>query len=343
MALTSYGGLTDEQRTMYELQMLIRGVPSFLYLAFGQQGVHDPTILPENKGQVIQWRKLSALTAVTTALTEGVTPDSQDISITATTGTVSEFGSYVRYTKALAMWGIDKVAAEAANALGEQAGDSLDQITRAVVVASGTAQYADDATDTNEIASTDVYTAQEALESVATLKANNAIPAFAGGLFPAIVHPYTEYDMFLDPIFQSVLAYSKDRGEQNPWTRGYVGDAFGISYYCSSNAYVEASAGAGSIDVYHTTVFGKDSFGLGGMAAYMPKVLSAMKEGNFTGQKVMPLTLIHKDFKSGGSIDPLEQRASIAWLKEVAKDKSSLITGTPEMVTRCKQKVCKFQ
>src|SRR5262245_61485856 len=122
----SYGQLTTEHRLFYELQMLKRAIPNFLHIWLGMQGTVFPvSTLPENSGHQIQFNKLSAFTATTQALTEGVTPDPMDITISTVTGTVREYGAYIRYTKTLAQLGIHKVAAEAADALGEQAGDSL--------------------------------------------------------------------------------------------------------------------------------------------------------------------------------------------------------------------------
>ena len=46
----------------------------------------------EHKGHQVQFRKMAAFSAVTTALDEGVTPESQNISITSTTATVYEYG-----------------------------------------------------------------------------------------------------------------------------------------------------------------------------------------------------------------------------------------------------------
>lgn len=313
MATTSYSGLTNEQRTFYELVMLRRAVPPFTHLAFGQQGVHPPTMLPENKGTTVQWRKLGAFTAVTTALDDGVTPASEDITISKVEGTVSEFGAYVRYTRALAQFGIDQVAAEASDALGEQSGDSLDLITRAAIVTGTTVQYASTATTTAEVTSTMLITGAEALEAVATLKNNNATPPMNMEKYAGIVHPYTEHDMFLDPVWQNVLSYTKDRGEKNPYTTGYIGDAFGVTWYCSSNAYVESGAGSGGIDVYHSLILGREAFGIGGLAAYMPQVMQAQKAGNNTFQNIRPIKLIDKPFGSGGTSDPLNQRATIGW------------------------------
>lgn len=87
----TFGTLTYEQRTFYEMAMLDRAVPSFTHLHFGQRGVSPITSLPEHAGATIDWRLFNSFSAVTTALTEGETPASQDISITNATATVAEY------------------------------------------------------------------------------------------------------------------------------------------------------------------------------------------------------------------------------------------------------------
>ncbi len=61
--------------------------------------------LPENSGDTIQWSKPAALTSVTTPLTEAITPEPLDMTITVITSTVSEYGAYLRYSKKLATMG----------------------------------------------------------------------------------------------------------------------------------------------------------------------------------------------------------------------------------------------
>jgi N4-gp56 family major capsid protein len=311
----TYGTLTAEQRSFYELTMLPRAVPPFSHLYFGQRGVHPPTTLPENKGDTINWRLLAAFSVVSTPLTEGITPDAHDISISAITGTVAEYGAFVKYTRKLAAMGIDKVAAEASDALGEQAGDSLDQLVRDVVVAGTTVQYASTATARNELTVAMKLTAAEALEAVATLKTNKA-RTIENGLFAALIHPHAEYDAYTDTTWQNLMHYSKDRGEKNPWTTGYVGDALGCRWFCTPNAKVWEDGGASSVSAYAAMIIGKAAFGIGGLAAYMPGAVKNQQQSadnNNTMQKVRPLRLINKDFGSAGTADPLDQRATIAW------------------------------
>lgn len=313
MALATYTALTAEQKTFYEMKMLDRAVPQFMHLFWGQQGVHPVTQLPENEGDTINWRLMGALSAVTTPLTEGVTPSAQEISITSTTATVSEYGAYIRYTRKLVAMGIDQVRSEGADALGEQAGDSLDQLTRDVIVAGTTYQFASTATQRSEITAAMDMTAAEILEALATLKTANAKPV-VDGKYVVITHPYTEYDIFTDTTFQAILSNSFGRGDTNqPWISGFLGEALGCRFYVSSNAKEWVDEGASQADVFATLVIGKGAFGIGGLAAYMPGAVSGEQDGNNTFQAVRPLQLIEKPFGSAGADDPLEQRASLAW------------------------------
>lgn len=206
------------------------------------------------------------------------------------------------------------VVAEAADALGEQAGDSLDQIVRTALVAGGSVQYAGSATATNEITAAMTLGAAEVLEAQSTLKTNKAVAPLGNGKYPVIIHPHAEYDCLTDPTWQAILLHSRNRGDGNsPFENNFLGEAFGMEFYVSANAYYEADAGSGNVDVYHALILGKGSFGVGGMASYMPGKIAAMRDGNNTYQKVRPLSLIDHDFGEAGSADPLNQRASLGW------------------------------
>lgn len=306
--VATYSALsTVEGRTFYELKLLEVATPNFLHVWFGQQGFIFPvTTLPENTGDTIQWNKPTAFTAVTTALTENVVPAGEDLTIATTTATVSSYGSYVKYTKKLAELGIHKVAAIAADLLGRQAGDSLDQITRAVLIASGTAQYVNGRAGRTTLVAGDYISAAEVMEAVATLQAANARPVM-DGKFPAIIHPKTQYDLMNDPVIQSFIINSNKAGDQ--FITGWIGDVLGVSFYMSSNAYSVAST---YVTAYLTMIFGKDSFGIGGLAAYMPSAMNESKNGNNTAVEVRPLQLIPHDFGEIGE-DPFNLTATLAW------------------------------
>ena len=130
----------------------------------------------------------------------------------------------------------------------------------------------------------------------------------------AVSHPKTIYDLFSDPVMQAVLAYVKEDGDSNPWIEGFIGSAFGLAFYSTPNGYHTTS----TVEVYSSTVIGKDSFGVGGLAGMMPSVVSEKQDGNHTFEEVRPVRLIDKPFGSAGTADPLNQRASIGWTSTYA-------------------------
>jgi len=107
--------------------------------------------------------------------------------------------------------------------------------------------------------------------------------------------------------------------EETPDTalrHGYVGRFLRCNIYVSSNAREYADEGVGSTtDVYSMLFIAKESFGTVGMAGMLPKdVDSAGVRGhNMTGQRVKPVEIIAKQLGSGGSTDPLNQRATLGW------------------------------
>jgi len=211
---------------------------------------------------------------------------------------------------------IHKVAVTAADLLGRQAGDSFDLITRAGIVAeTSNVQWANGRASTNALVAGDYLTAAECLKAITTLKTNKAAPVM-DGKWPCLVHPKTIYDLFADPVMQAVLAYVKPDGPKNEWIEGFIGEAFGLSFYSTPNGY--HTPNSGSVEIYSSTVMGKDSFGVGGLAGMMPSVVSEQKDGKHTFEDVRPVRLIDKPFGSAGTADPLNQRASLGWASTYA-------------------------
>src|SRR3990167_1351875 len=114
---------------------------------------------------------MATATATGTVTYAALTTEPQSITETTVTGTVREYGAYIRYTRTTAQMGIHKVAVEASNALGEQSGDSLDLLTRAVLVAeTSNVQYANGRASTAAIIAGDYLDFTEIMKAVTTLK-----------------------------------------------------------------------------------------------------------------------------------------------------------------------------
>ena len=127
--LTTRSQIAVEQDAFYDRNLLFRAIPLFVHTQFAQ--IRD---IPRNAGTgTIRFRRYGNLAAATTPLTEGVTPAGSQLSTTDITCTISQYGDFVTVTDVLDFTSQDPVLMEAGEILGDQAGDTIDQLTRDVI------------------------------------------------------------------------------------------------------------------------------------------------------------------------------------------------------------------
>src|SRR3990167_6463436 len=126
-------GSSAQNRQMYDLALLHRAIPNFVYLNWGKK-----TPIPARMGNSIQWRRLETITTSTTALTEGTRPSITNVTWTSVAATVAQYGQYSYHSDVLASQAIDPVVTEMVEAYGESMANGLDQIVRNVVTAGTT-------------------------------------------------------------------------------------------------------------------------------------------------------------------------------------------------------------
>ena len=299
MADTTRTQVTEEVGNFYDRVLLEKAVPAFVHNRFCQ--VRD---LPRNAGTMdIRFRRYGLLTANTTALTEGTTPSGSQLSITNVNATVAQYGDYVTLTDVVQFDTIDPILTETADILGEQVGDSLDQLARDVMAATTTKQYASTATATTEITSAMKISRAEVKEAVRTLQSNNAKPV------TSMINPSTGYNTtpinraFIGIITEDTLY---DLDDATGWIpvekypnkadvmQDEVGSLAGVRFIMTTNAKVRAAGGSGSIDVHSTLIFG----------------MHAAAQTRISGEA---LKNIVKPLGSAGTADPLDQRSTSGW------------------------------
>lgn len=288
----------------YDRRLLERALPLLLHNKFGQ--VRD---LPKNAGEVIKFRKYGSLTAATTPLTEGITPDGSSLSVTDIIATPAQYGDYVTLTDKLLFTTLDPVLMETSDILGEQAGLTLDTITRNILHAGTSVQYCDNSSPKvnaarTDITSSDVLDSTEILVAIKTLKnakakkvtsmvsANNGyLTTPVNAAYIAIVHPNITNRLLSDTTnFFPVEKYA-DKTNLLP---GEVGKMYDVRFIETTEAKVFEDAGSGSIDVYSTLILGQNAYGITRISG------EAMHN-------------IIKPLGSAGTADPLNQRATSGW------------------------------
>ena len=285
------GGLTVEGRTFYEKELLMRAVPQFRYLGWGLQKE-----IPRQGGNNIQFRRLERPAATTSALVDGTPPSSTAVTWVSVATTIYTYGAYARFSEVAYAQGIDNILSETIEMWGEQMGDSLDLIARAVLIAGTTVQYSDVAASRGGVSGP--LTEAEVREAVATLKRNNARRiARAGGRFVAITHPNAMADLVGSPSgnLSVILQNAGVRGDSNPLFTGEAFDYLGVRFLESSNARIFGSAGLSTYPgVFTTLVMGEQLYGETKFGAIAPGIIT------------------HEP-GSSGALDPLNQFGSVGW------------------------------
>lgn len=300
---TGTGQVTYAVNNFYDRLLLERAVPTFIHNRFA-----DVRDIPQGNTNIIKFRRYTNLVAATTPLVQGVTPTGSQLSITDLTATVQQYGDYVTLTDFLEMTTLDPVMNETANLQGDQVGDTLDQLTRNVLVAGTNVYYASTATARNQITASMKFTVVEAKNVVKILKENKAkritemIDPSTGiatqGIMPAFiafVHPDTTRDLKDDANFKQINTYP--RPEQI--MADEVGSIDELRCIESTNCQIFSAAGAsngvgGNYNVYATVVIAKHSHAI----------------TRISGEA---LHMIIKPLGSAGTADALDQRSTMGW------------------------------
>ena len=275
-------GLSAENKTFYDKTLLVEAQANLVHDQFAQKRP-----IPKNGGKKIEFRKFASLPKALTPLTEGVTPDGKSLEVSKIEAEVSQYGDYVVYSDVLDLTAIDPVVTEGVKVIGNQAGLTLDTVTRNVLQTGTNVFYASkgdgtEVTSREALDNTCKLIAKEVKKVAAFLKKANA-PKINGD-YVAIIHPFVAYDLQNDPEWIEAHKYATPENIYE----GELGKIGGVRFVESSEA-----------KVYEGGVFG--CIFLGANAYGVTEI-----EGG-------GLKTIIKQLGSSGVADALDQRASIGW------------------------------
>lgn len=281
--VTTQDSLSAEMKTFYDKVLIKFAKPNLVHDQFAQT-----KNIPKNGGKTIEFRKYSPLAKALTPLTEGVTPDGQQLTVSTITATVAQYGGFIELSDVLMLTAIDNNLVEAQEILGDQAGRTLDTITREVLNGGTNVIYAGGKTARNSLAEGDKLTVNLIKQAVRNLKVNMAKKI--NGSYVAIIHPDVAYDLMCDEEWISASEYAGS----TQLFEGEIGKIFGVRFVETTEAKIFAGAGSGDRAVYSTMVLGSNAYGT-----------TSVEGGG--------LTSIVKQLGSAGTADPLNQRATAGW------------------------------
>jgi N4-gp56 family major capsid protein len=276
----------------YDRILLKRGLPFLVHNRFAQT-----RSLASKSGNTMKFRRYSALSVAKTPLAEGVTPPGSQLSKTDLTAQLSQYGDYVHITDIVDLTVEDKVLTEAAELLGEQFGETMDELMRDILEACASttdASHGSNSQTPTEITKADIQAI------VKTLLGNNAkmitrvVSASTGvGTVPVrraywgILHTDLIDDLEAVSGFIGVEKYPNQKDVQEAeW-----GSTGNVRWVISQKASKRTIP---SPDEYDCFIIGQDAYG----------------SVDLKGGTVKSIV---KAFGSGGTSDPLNQRATSGW------------------------------
>lgn len=301
---TTYGDISPRTAAYAEKELLKRGLPFLVLEKFGQA---KP--LPENSTKVMKFRRYNALPNTPQALTEGVTPTGQTLTVTDVTATLTQYGDRVTITDVILDTHEDQTLNEAVNLLGEQAAQMIEKMRFGVLKAGTNVLYANGSAR-NAVNTAISITLQR--RAVRALKRQNArfitsivrsTPSYgtenvAPG-FVALIHPDLEADVRGLTGFVPAEKY----GSMTPW-ENELGKCEDVRYVSSTifEPFADAGGAKGSMlsttgtnaDVYPVLYVARDAYAviaLKGMFALTPMVVNPKPSDS----------------------DPLAQRGHVGW------------------------------
>lgn len=292
----TYNDLSAEMKTFYDMTLIDEAGPQLVHDQFGQQ--RD---IPKNGGKVIEFRKFSPLPKATEPLTEGVTPDGKRLDVTSFTAEVDQFGDYITQSDILELTALDNTILEATKLLGNQAGLTLDTVTRNILQAGTNVTYCPNinastgaetaVTEREDLDATSRLTVDVVQQVVAKLRANNT-PTINGD-YVAIIHPYVAYDLMRDPEWIDAHKYA----QPDNLYEGEIGKIAGVRFVQTTEAKIYA---------------GEDDDCPEGLAVFGSLF---MGQGAYGTTKITGggLQTIVKQKGSAGTADPLDQRSTVGW------------------------------
>jgi N4-gp56 family major capsid protein len=278
------GSIPAEVRQMYLMKLLRAAEPKLIHAQF-----MDDEPIPQGTGTTMIMRRWELLGTYTTQLSEGVTPTSDQPTVTPVSVTVGQYGTWMAVTDVMTWVAIDKVMSMITERQGFQASMTIDLLARAIMNAGTGVQYANSRVSRVTVQQTDKISAIEIKKSVRTLD-TAYVERFDDGCFVIIVHPFTVFDV--EAISDWQLPHQYADGQQSNIYKGEIGMLYGLRFVVSPLAQVFPGQGAAGADVYGSIVFGKNAF----------------VKSEISGQ-----SLQHIIKPLGAGDDALNQRATSGW------------------------------
>ena len=218
----------------------------------------------------LRYARYADLAVSTTALSEGVAPTDDALTISSEFFTANQYGATVAVSDLANLDSPHDLISIAAERVAYKAVRSMDHLVRDEIFSSALTTAVFGATGATTLTANTANSAVAAAgllsgafvkQMVARLKGSN-VPQFADGTYRCIIHPAQEYDLVSDTSVNGWIESRKYVDNTNLLT-GEIGMFAGVRFIVSSDAKVYATAGASSGNVYNALFLGPDAYTIG--------------------------------------------------------------------------------
>jgi N4-gp56 family major capsid protein len=290
MPITTTTEVDPAVSTYYDRVLLERALPFLVHDQFAEQ-----RNIPSKSGNTIKFRRYSSLTTATTPLTEGQTPNGQKLAKLDLTATIAYYGDFVTITDVIDLTVEDPVLTVEAELLGEQSGETRDELTKDMLAATASLTNASSGTNgatPTEINKADIQSIVQALLGNKARMIRNVVTAGRGigttpvrAAFWGILH-----SDLITPDLEDVseFLHTSKYPTQSTILESEWGSTGNVRWVYSTNA----EKTSGSPDTYKLPIIGRNGYAITSITGGI-------------------LNNIVKNFGSGE--DPLNQRATSGW------------------------------
>jgi N4-gp56 family major capsid protein len=302
------GTASDATQSFFDTLLLVRGVYELIH----ETGKVRKS-LKQRSGKTMIWRRYDALSLATTALSEGENPAGRTKSKTDVSATIAPYGDFIEDSDMVISTQPDPQTTENVELLGQQRGETFDQLYRDLLATATQIAYANGTSTVTVTEIVDKTDLDRVYRLIRTNKAKTFTPMImasqnvgTGPIMPAywcMAHENLAFDLRHTADFKPISEYANSTGI----IAGEFGaDKNGLRFLASPNGYVLAGATGvtaagtdvrntgGFVDVYSMFVVGQQ--------AYAGVDLAGSNGG-----------IIRKELGSGGTSDPLNMRATVGW------------------------------
>ena len=221
-----------------------------------------PTATTHRGSSVTFWQQ-SDMAVATTPLTEDVDVTPVALSNTSVTLTPLEYGNATVTTARLSATSVLEIDPLVANVIGYNAGVSIDTLAQTAFAAGTNVRYAlgsgSAVTSRATVAAANTLGSRDFRRAYAELSAAN-VPKFDFGLYMAMIHPDTAYDLKSETGDLGWRAPQVYGASQAQIANGEIGAYEGFRVVVSSRAPKFVDAGATStVDVYRSLFMGREA------------------------------------------------------------------------------------